>query len=133
MVVFAYSGYLNCLQVPAAAVLVLFPAAAWTWIVASDLGLYSMKNYDSLDKKILFMTSLETKQRRYREQVHTPFVGIDERDALVQRLKSRLSKNEDVQVEAKIIFCDVGGNVAFSALGLADVVKGDTVYELKFV
>lgn len=98
-----------------------------------EKGLYSMKNYDSLDKKILLMTSLETKQRRYREQVHTPFVGIDERDALVQRLKSRLSKNEDVQVEAKIIFCDVGGNVAFSALGLADVVKGDTVYELKFV
>ena len=98
-----------------------------------EKGLYSMKNYDSLDKKILLMTSLETKQRRYREQVDTPFVGIDERDALVQRLKSRLSKNEDVQVEAKIIFCDVGGNVAFSALGLADVVKGDTVYELKFV
>lgn len=98
-----------------------------------EKGLYSMKNYDSLDKKILLMTSLETKQRRYREQVQTPFVGIDERDALVHRLKSRLSKNEDVQVEARIIFCDVGGNVAFSALGLADVVKGDTVYELKFV
>lgn len=98
-----------------------------------EKGLYSMKNYDSLDKKILLMTSLETKQRRYREQVQTPFVGIDERDALVQRLKSRLSKDEDVQVDARIIFCDVGGNVAFSALGLADVVKGDTVYELKFV
>ena len=31
-----------------------------------EKGLYSMKNYDSLDKKILLMTSLETKQRRYR-------------------------------------------------------------------
>ena len=55
-----------------------------------EKNLYPMDRYDTLDKKILLLTSLETKQRRYREQVQTPFVQKGERKALVKRLKERL-------------------------------------------
>ena len=95
--------------------------------------MYAEDEYDSLDKKILLLTSLETKQRRYREQVATPFVHPRERRVLIKRLKERLRAGEEVQVEAAIPFADERGNLSFTALGLADAVRGDTVYELKFV
>ncbi len=98
-----------------------------------EKNMYSSGEYDTLDKKILLLTSLETKQRRYREQVGTPFVQPHERKALIKRLKERLKTRESVQVEAEIPFGDMRGNLCFTALGLADAVKGDTVYELKFV
>lgn len=98
-----------------------------------EKNLYRMDGYDTLDKKILLLTSLETRQRRYREQVAAPFVRPRERRALIGRLKERLKARENVQVEADIQFGDGHGKLCFTALGLADVVKGDTVYELKFV
>ncbi len=87
----------------------------------------------SLEKKILFLTSLETKQERYRLQVKTPFVERGERRALMRRLKERLRKDEIVQKSCSIAFLSPSGGVAFVAKGLADAVKDDTVYELKFV
>ncbi len=87
----------------------------------------------SLDKKILFLTSLETKQDRYRKQVAVPLVQREERKALIARLQSVLSPEEDVQIACEIAFGDEKGRRAFTAKGLADAVKGDTVYELKFV
>lgn len=98
-----------------------------------EKGLYARDKYDSLDKKILLLTTLETKQRRYIEQVQPPFVQKDEKKALIKRLKSRLSAKENVQVEADISFWYADGRLAFHAMGLADAVKEDTVYELKFV
>lgn len=46
-------------------------------------GLYTkaVKN-SSLDEKILFLVSLETKQKRYRTQVITPFVSEEQSEAL---------------------------------------------------
>ena len=98
-----------------------------------EKGLYARDKYDSLDEKILLLTTLETKQRRYIEQVQPPFVQKDEKKTLIKRLKSRLSAKENVQVEADISFWYADGRLAFHAMGLADVVKEDTVYELKFV
>lgn len=88
----------------------------------------------SLDEKILFLVSLETKQKRYRTQVVTPFVSEEKSEMIQARLNTRLDRGEDAQVECQIDFCDrENGEVRFSAKGFADVVKDDTVYELKFV
>ena len=98
-------------------------------------GLYtkSVRNA-SLDQKILFLVSLDTKQKRYRTQVIAPFVNEEESELIKARLKTRLNGEEDAQVECRINFGDLkNGEVKFSAKGLADVVKDDIVYELKFV
>lgn len=93
----------------------------------------SVRN-SSLDQKILFLVSLETKQKRYRKQVITPFVNDEERELIKVRLGSRFYGGEDAQVECQIDFGDrKNREVRFSAKGFADVVKGDIVYELKFV
>ncbi len=87
-----------------------------------------------LDEKILFLTALETKQKRYQTQVSSPFVSDTEREMICARLGGVFSPDDDVQVPCKIDFAKVeNGLKAFSAIGLADVVKERTVYELKFV
>ncbi len=88
----------------------------------------------TLDKKILFLVSMETKQNRYRVQVDTPFVSESERMQIVDRLGSLFSKDETVQIPCTIDFSDTRkGDFLFSAKGFADVIKNDIVYELKFV
>lgn len=88
----------------------------------------------SLDEKILFLVSLETRQKRYRTQVVTPFVNEEQSERIRARLHTRLDRCEDAQVACQIDFFDrKDGEVRFSAKGFADVVKNDTVYELKFV
>ena len=98
-----------------------------------EKGRHDLKDYDSLERKILLLTSLETKQQRYITQVQAPLVKGGEKEALIARLKERLSPDEHVQVRCEIAFGMQDGKRAFTAIGLADVVKGDTVYELKFV
>lgn len=79
------------------------------------------------------LTALETRQQRYITQVEKPLVKRVEKKDLIARLKKRLSRKEIVQVRGNIVFGTEGGKRAFTAMGQADVVKGDTVYELKFV
>ena len=91
-------------------------------------------NDGSLDEKILFLVSLETKQKRYRTQVSTPFVDKEQGEQIKARLGTRLSMDENAQVECQIDFFNrKRDEVKFSAKGFADAVKDDTVYELKFV
>ncbi len=91
-------------------------------------------DFASLDEKVLYLTSLETRQNRYRTQVDTPFVSDAESISLCQRLGSKFSKEEKVQVECEIPFADNDGEkLLFTARGYADVVKDNIVYELKFV
>ncbi len=87
----------------------------------------------SLDKKILFLARLETKQSRYYDQVTTPFVKDNEKELLTKRLGTVFSPDEKVQVRCNIDFANENQTRLFSAIGLADVVKDDIVYELKFV
>jgi hypothetical protein len=98
-------------------------------------NLYTKKVQESsLDQKILFLVSLETKQKRYRTQVITPFVNEEQSALIIDRLKTHLNKDEDAQVECQIDFSDQeNGEVKFSVRGFADVVKDNIVYELKFV
>ncbi len=98
-------------------------------------GLYTeaVKN-STLNNKILFLVSLETKQKRYRTQVVTPFVSEAQSALMRARLETRLTRNENAQVPCRIDFYDPqNGKPIFSAKGFADVVKDDMVYELKFV
>lgn len=87
----------------------------------------------SLDKKILFLVSLETKHDRYRNQVKTPFVSKKEQKAFKNRLNTFFNSNEKVQEPCVIDFANQDGNLLFSAQGLVDVIKDKIVYELKFV
>ena len=97
------------------------------------------KTYDgliselTLDQKILLLTSWETKQERYRTQVITPFVNEIQKEQLTNRLSTIFTPDEEVQVRCNISFADNSGKHLFSAIGIADVIKNDIVYELKYV
>lgn len=98
-------------------------------------GLYTkaVKN-SSLDQKILFLVSLDTRQNRYRTQVDTPFVSLIQSEMIKARLRTRFQSNEDAQVACRIDFySQKNKDILFSAKGFADVVKNNIVYELKFV
>ena len=77
-----------------------------------------------MERKILFLTALETRQQRYITQVEKPLVKRVEKKDLIARLKKRLSRKEKVQVRGNIVFGTEGGKRAFIAMGQADVVKG---------
>lgn len=80
------------------------------------------------------MTSLETRQDRYRTQVILPIVPDAEKKLIYERLGEVFSLNDSTQVPCSIDFEEAAGNpFSFSAVGRADVVKNGTVYELKFV
>lgn len=87
----------------------------------------------SLDEKILFLTSLETRQDRYKNQVISPFVYKEDKEKIIKRLSTAFTGKEDSQVPCNIDFLDENNKILFSAIGLSDVVKNDIVYELKFV
>ena len=88
----------------------------------------------TIDEKILYLTSLETRQQRYFNQVKSPFVCDEDSDKIKKRLASFFSKDENVQVDCKIEFKkSAKSNGSFNAIGFADVVKDDIVFELKFV
>ena len=88
----------------------------------------------SLDRKILFLASIQTSQNRYLEQVSIPLMGDTEKQQIIDRLGSTFSPDEMVQTPCSLEFAKTNrGTRLFSAQGLADVVKDNTVYELKFV
>ncbi|MDR1668554.1 MAG: AAA family ATPase [Oscillospiraceae bacterium] len=107
----------------------------WLEINKNKAFLQPVKETDlSVDQKILILTSLNTSQNRYRNQVAVPFVGGGERKRIIERLGSLFSPDETVQVPCAIHFAPAKkGDRLFSALGVADVVKDGVVYELKFV
>jgi len=93
-----------------------------------------IKKYKTLDKKILYLTSLETNQNRYITQVNRKLVKEKQRKEIEARLSEVLTKEEESQVICEIQFSDKrSGDFLFSAVGYSDVIKEKTVYELKFV
>lgn len=88
----------------------------------------------SLEEKILYFTSCEKRQNRYRTQVKIPFIQESEKKQLQSRLGTIFSENEEVQVFCRLNFhMSKDDKEVLPAIGLADVVKDHTVYELKFV
>ena len=104
-------------------------------IVLDKMYLYTDAVKKSLlDEKILFLTALETNQNRYKNQVEIPFVSNEQREQIRERLSSRFAEDVAAQVECQIDFSDTkSGLCIFSAVGYADVVIDNVVYELKFV
>ena len=90
--------------------------------------------YKTLDKKILYLTSLETSQKRYVTQVTRKIVEKEQKNQLEKRLSEVFTRQDDSQEICEIQFASKkGGSLAFAAVGYADVIKNKTVYELKFV
>lgn len=90
--------------------------------------------YITLDQKILYLTSLETNQKRYISQVNRKIVEDKQKNELENRLLEVFTKQDDSQEICEIKFAKKrNGKYEFSALGYADVIKNKTVYELKFV
>lgn len=87
----------------------------------------------SKETKILFHTSLETGQNRYIQQVSVPFVKEETGKRMYDRLNTLLSPNETVQVVCGLGLVDEFGISVFNVKGYCDVLKDDSVYELKFV
>src|SRR5699024_4044442 len=83
----------------------------------------------SLEYKILFLTSLETQQNRYRTQVKLPYITEKAKDEITARLGTVLSPEEKVQISCSIPFEGPKGE-KFSARGRCDAIKNDIVYEL---
>lgn len=128
--IYQEATFFNNYEIDAAIELKISLNPEWTGLYKKEVK----NNVLNLDEKILFLVSLETKQRRYRKQVRAPFVSEEQNELIKTRLKTRLNKDEDAQVRCQIDFCaQENGKVKFSARGFADVVKDDIVYELKFV
>lgn len=87
----------------------------------------------SLEKRILFLTYIETRQERYWTQATENFITESAKKQLKDRLDTVFTSEDESQVGCSIDFADSKGTYRFSALGFADVVKNNTVYELKFV
>lgn len=102
--------------------------------INKDLRYFSNKKAITIDEKILYLTALQTKQQRYVNQVNVPFVSKEDSIKIKNRLSQYFSKDETVQVDCKIVFKESKDSFnSFEAIGLADVVKNNIVYELKFV
>lgn len=89
----------------------------------------------SPEEKILALTAFETKQDRYKNQVIVPYVQPAEKEALRKRLGEHFSPDEEqIQVPCEMAFArKPHGQRTLTAIGKADVVLRDTVWELKFV
>ena len=93
----------------------------------------------SLDEKVLFKASLETKQGY--TQVELPFITDDVKKELRKRLSKYFSPEDSAQIDCRIPFFISGlgekdspsfNKPYFFAKGRADVVKDGIVYEIKF-
>ncbi|NLN71602.1 MAG: DNA/RNA helicase, partial [Thermoplasmatales archaeon] len=107
----------------------------WLKLNKDKKFLYTAKDKKlPIEDKILILTSLQTSQNRYRNQVDTPFVNASGKKQITERLSTVFTSDERVQLPCSIDFSDKRrGILLFSAQGFADAIKDDVVYELKFV
>ncbi|WP_341515769.1 UvrD-helicase domain-containing protein [Mesomycoplasma ovipneumoniae] len=86
---------------------------------------------DSIKDLILFLVYLQTGQERYIKQASPNFVDDNAVDQMHKRLSKVLKKDEIIQQKCSLEFSD--DDLTIRAEGIADVIKEDIVYELKFV
>lgn len=91
-----------------------------------------MKENATVEEKILYLTAYETYQDRYIRQVAVPFVSNDELYQLHDRLATVFTPKEVVQTNCSFSFLDAIG-IKHDCEGICDVLKDNTVWELKFV
>ncbi|WP_341493540.1 AAA family ATPase [Mesomycoplasma ovipneumoniae] len=86
---------------------------------------------NSIKDLTLFLVYLQTRQERYIKQASPDFVDDNAVDQMHKRLSKVLEKDEIIQQECSLEFSD--NDLTLNAQGIADVIKNDIVYELKFV
>lgn len=87
----------------------------------------------TLDQKLLYLATLETKQQRYMNQVKGLPVSEENEELIRKRLAEHFHENEHVQMACSMPFRGKNGKILFMANGIIDVAKEDMLYELKFV
>ncbi|MDW2931057.1 AAA family ATPase [Mesomycoplasma ovipneumoniae] len=90
-----------------------------------------IKERNSIKDLILFFVYLETQQERYIKQASPDFVDDNAVDQMHKRLSKVLKKDEIIQQKCWLEFRD--DDLKIIVEGMADVIKDDIVYELKFV
>lgn len=86
-----------------------------------------------LSAKVLYLTSLNTKQERYLTQVDGGLISPDKWTGLPERLAERLPADCEVQTPCVLAFGRPDGSFLFAAKGRLDAVQDGIIYELKFV
>ncbi|UKS53957.1 AAA family ATPase [Mycoplasma feriruminatoris] len=92
-----------------------------------------IKKRNKIDDLILYFTYLDTGQIRYINQVKTPFISIEEEKAIHDRLSTVFKKQEQIQELCYSVLGKYKNGITIDIIGFADVIKDNTVYELKFV
>ncbi|WP_341515770.1 AAA family ATPase [Mesomycoplasma ovipneumoniae] len=90
-----------------------------------------IKERNSIKDLTLYLVYLQTDQERYIKQTQPDFVDDNAVDQMHKRLSKVLEKDETIQQVCSLRFSD--SNITIIAEGIADVIKNDIVYELKFV
>lgn len=86
-----------------------------------------------LSAKVLYLTSLNTKQERYLTQVDGGLISPDKWTGLPERLAERLPADCEVQTPCVLAFGRPDGSFLFAAKGRLDAVQDGVIHELKFV
>lgn len=86
----------------------------------------------TVETKVLYMTAYETCYNRYATQVKAPFLTPEQKEAILDRLRTQFNGKERVQESCSITFLGNRGE-ELQMRGRCDVIKNDMVYELKFV
>lgn len=97
-----------------------------------DKALLQLKPGATMEDKVLFLTAYETKQDRYYCQVKPPFITDEQAEAIHKRLATEFTGNENVQQDFTMNLSDAS-DVPYCICGRPDVIKNNTVFELKFV
>lgn len=97
-----------------------------------DKALLQLKPGATMEDKVLFLTAYETKQDRYYCQVKPPFITDEQSEAIHKRLATEFTGNENVQQDFTMNLSDAS-DVPYCICGRPDVIKNNTVFELKFV
>lgn len=107
-------------------------ALAYYMDLHKDMQYLKIKKGATVEDKVLLLTALETNQCRYVKQVKPPFVNAKAKMSLSMRLGTVFTPDEYVQARGDIEIHTKDHKVIYTS-GLADVVKNNTVYCIKFI
>ena len=107
-------------------------ALAYYMDLHDDMQYLKIKKGATVEDKVLLLTALETNQCRYVKQVKPPFVNAKAKMSLSMRLGTVFTPDEYVQARGDIDIHTNDHKVIYTS-GLADAVKNNTVYCIKFI
>lgn len=86
---------------------------------------------NTIEDKILAITTLQTKQSRYVKQVIPPFISEEHKERIIERMRTIFDGSEIVQQKTDIIFMG-NDRQKYTITGICDVKKNGNIFELKF-